>query len=84
MKLKNWTLVEELTYDVKIPHSHQYHFLKKFKLFMDFLLHGDLKLLGDIKHYTVKHEWRGRGSQHVHVLLWSNEDITNLSLKITI
>lgn len=29
----------------------------------------------------MKHDWRGRGSEHVHVLLWSDEDLKKPEFK---
>lgn len=48
-------------------------FKRRFNALLGFILESKIKPLGDIKMYSVKHEWQNRGSEHVHLLFWCRD-----------
>lgn len=51
---------------------------RRLKEFLDFVLHGQSKPLGEIAYYVQKSEWQGKLSEHVHFLFWKKNPIPKL------
>lgn len=54
---------------------------KRIRAFLDFVIRGESKPLGDITHSVHKVEWQGRLSEHAHFIFWTKEHIPPLHLK---
>ena len=45
---------------------------RRLKAFLNFVINGKSKPLGNVSHYVYKSEWQGRLSEHAHFLFWIN------------